>query len=93
MRRLAALSCALVILASPATSQDTYTPAPENLKARAWFQEARFGLFIHWGVYSVAGDGEWVMQNKRITGLRVRARLRPRLQSRRSSTRPRGWRW
>ena len=67
MRRLAALSCVLFVVASLASPQDAYTPAPENLKARAWFQEARFGLFIHWGVYSVAGDGEWVMQNKRIT--------------------------
>ena len=31
-----------------------------------WFQDARFGLFVHWGVYSVLGDGEWVMQNKKI---------------------------
>ena len=34
-----------------------YTPSDENLEARAWFEEARFGLFIHWGVYSVLGDG------------------------------------
>ncbi len=32
------------------------TPAE---KARvAWFQDARFGLFIHWGLYSVPA-GEW----------------------------------
>lgn len=43
-----------------------YTPAPENLKAREWFQDAKFGLFVHWGVYSVLGDGEWVMNNRRI---------------------------
>lgn len=27
----------------------------------AWFKEARFGMFIHWGLYSVLGRGEWVM--------------------------------
>lgn len=27
----------------------------------AWFQDARFGMFIHWGVYSVLRNGEWVM--------------------------------
>ena len=43
-----------------------YTPPKENLEAREWFQDARFGLFIHWGVYSVLGDGEWVMQNQHI---------------------------
>lgn len=32
----------------------------------AWFDEARFGLFVHFGPYSVLGDGEWVMQNRPI---------------------------
>jgi len=49
-----------------ANAQTVYTPAPENLKAREWFQDAKFGLFIHWGVYSIPGDGEWVMNNQRI---------------------------
>jgi alpha-L-fucosidase len=33
------------------------TPAERDLRM-AWFREARFGLFIHWGVYSVPA-GEW----------------------------------
>ena len=49
-----------------ADAQPKYTPAPENLKAREWFQDAKFGLFVHWGVYSVLGDGEWVMNNQKI---------------------------
>ena len=65
------MPCKLIVLvllafALTANSQIKYTPAPENLKAREWFQDARFGLFIHWGVYSVPGDGEWVMNNQRI---------------------------
>lgn len=47
-------------------AQSQYVPSPENLKAREWFQDAKFGMFIHWGVYSVLGDGEWVMNNQRI---------------------------
>ncbi len=43
-----------------------YLPSPENMKSREWFQDAKFGLFIHWGVYSVLGDGEWVMNNQQI---------------------------
>ena len=31
-----------------------------------WFEEARFGLFVHWGVYSLLGEGEWVMNNEKI---------------------------
>ena len=43
-----------------------YIPSEENLEARKWFETARFGLFIHWGVYSILGDGEWVMNKKNI---------------------------
>lgn len=31
-----------------------------------WFQDARFGMFIHWGLYSILGRGEWVMHNEQI---------------------------
>jgi alpha-L-fucosidase len=43
-----------------------YKPSPENLKAREWFQDSKFGLFIHWGVYSVPADGEWYMEQKKV---------------------------
>ena len=26
-----------------------------------WFADARFGMFVHWGLYSILGRGEWVM--------------------------------
>ncbi len=32
----------------------------------AWFRDAKFGLFIHWGVYSVLGEGEWIMLQRKI---------------------------
>src|SRR5260370_647764 len=50
------------------TAQEKYTHTPENLKARTWFQDAKFGLFIHWGVYSVLSDGEWIMETRPING-------------------------
>jgi alpha-L-fucosidase len=31
-----------------------------------WFHQARFGLFIHWGLYSLLGRGEWAMFQERI---------------------------
>lgn len=31
-----------------------------------WFRDAKFGMFIHWGLYSILGQGEWAMFNKRI---------------------------
>lgn len=45
----------------------SYEPSKENLKSREWFENAKFGLFIHWGVYSILGDGEWVMEQQKIS--------------------------
>jgi alpha-L-fucosidase len=44
---LASLALLAFLLARPSAGQEGYVPAPENLAARAWFQDARFGLFIH----------------------------------------------
>ena len=39
--------------------------APEE--SRKWFREAKFGMFIHWGLYSLLGrGGAWAMHNERI---------------------------
>src|SRR2546430_8473061 len=39
----------------------------QSLKAYsvpAWYEDAKFGIFIHWGVYSVpAFDSEWYSRN------------------------------
>ena len=32
----------------------------------AWWHEARFGMFIHWGVSSIPGRGEWLMYQEHI---------------------------
>ena len=51
--------------------------SPEQREARLkWFKEARFGMFIHWGVYAVpagvwqdkeiSGIGEWILKNGEI---------------------------
>jgi alpha-L-fucosidase len=50
--------------AQPAKS----SPAEDADRARRmqWWHEARFGMFIHWGLYSVLGRHEWVMENEGI---------------------------
>jgi Alpha-L-fucosidase len=32
----------------------------------AWWREARFGMFLHWGVYAIPGRGEWVQWAEQI---------------------------
>ena len=29
-----------------------------------WFMDARFGMFIHWGLYAIPACGEWVMSER-----------------------------
>jgi alpha-L-fucosidase len=52
--------------ADPA-GETPYTPSPENLAAREAFRDDAFGIFIHWGIYAVKGEGEWVMHNNKMT--------------------------
>src|SRR6266702_3849857 len=54
---------------SQAAAQPQTAPAAaEAYRARRmkWWHEARFGMFIHWGLYSVLGRHEWVMENEGI---------------------------
>lgn len=62
-------ACLLVFLLfvmHSGTMGQTYSPAAENLEARKKFSENRFGIFLHWGIYSLFGQGEWYMTNKDI---------------------------
>ena len=38
----------------------------EYEKRMAWYTEARFGMFIHWGLYAIPARGEWVRSTERI---------------------------
>jgi alpha-L-fucosidase len=56
-----------LLTAFPALQAEEEQSSEAEGRARtAWFEEARFGMFIHWGVYSLLGRGEWVMYNERI---------------------------
>ena len=35
-------------------------------KRMEWFTEARFGLFLHWGLYAIPARGEWVRSNEQM---------------------------
>ena len=69
LKKITLAVCALMLAVSTFAQQQgvkNYQPTPENLAARKWFQDAKFGLFVHWGVYSELGDGEWVMNDQNI---------------------------
>src|SRR6476620_11633312 len=66
-----AIITAILSASIPVTAQTTATE-----KRLAWWRDARFGMFIHWGLYAipaggwkgkpVAGLGEWIMNRGKI---------------------------
>jgi alpha-L-fucosidase len=60
------LAAAMLVAASYGVHAQEYVPSEANLKAREEFRDNSFGIFIHWGIYSMTAQGEWYMQNKNI---------------------------
>jgi len=42
------------------------TPEEDRIRRMKWWHEAKFGMFIHWGLYSVIGRHEWAMEREAI---------------------------
>lgn len=61
---LITLSLLLSVLL-PVKSQ-SYRPTEENLKSRQEFRDCKFGIFLHWGLYSMLATGEWTMTNRNL---------------------------
>jgi alpha-L-fucosidase len=58
MKRILLLALLIILLQKASFSQaNSYTPSQENLKARQWFADSKFGLFIHWGSLSIRVEG------------------------------------
>ena len=58
------MTAAMILSAAGSTyAQKDYVPTKENLEARAAFEDMRFGVFIHWGIYSMFAQGEWYLNN------------------------------
>ena len=62
MRKWIATIAGICLFASAGQAQP-YEPAAENLQNRKEFAESRFGVFLHWGLYSMFAQGEWYMNN------------------------------
>ena len=39
----------------------------ERTKRTEWYRDARFGMFIHWGLYSIPARGEWLRSREELT--------------------------
>ncbi len=55
MRKLGSLACCL-LLSVAVWGQD-------NMASREKFQDNKFGIFLHWGLYSMTAQGEWYLNS------------------------------
>lgn len=53
----------MLIVSLGRVSAQSYVPSKENVESRKEFSDMKFGIFIHWGIYSMFGQGEWYMHN------------------------------
>ena len=69
MKKETLILALLVILLCNLHAQDkTYIEKYNNTMDRTgWHRDARFGMFIHWGAYAVAADGEWFKSRQHLT--------------------------
>jgi len=65
--RFISILLAILIASSFARAQWAPMVTDKDAAARiAWWRDAKFGLFMHWGVYSILGRGEWVQWQEQI---------------------------
>jgi alpha-L-fucosidase len=63
MKKLLILFCTSLLMHG-GFAQSDYQSRHERTQ---WFRDARFGMFIHWGLYAIPARGEWVRNQERLT--------------------------
>ena len=54
------------LLIAGSVNAQTYKPTKENLEVRKQFASERFGIFLHWGIYSTYAQGEWYLNTDKL---------------------------
>ena len=69
MKKCLILLCAFAFtVPAPAQSKKIFNESEaDKAKRLAWWQNDRFGMFIHWGLYALPARHEWVKNQERIT--------------------------
>jgi alpha-L-fucosidase len=69
MKHISHLLIALVLFTTPLFSQNIneFAIPSDKVDRMQWWSEARFGMFIHWGLYALPARHEWVMSNEQIS--------------------------
>ena len=64
MRFLAITLLLSLFTVLPILAQNTYEARQQRTE---WFRDARFGMFIHWGIYAIPARGEWVKTQEKLS--------------------------
>lgn len=69
MKYLYSLFVTILTFITPLFSQNIneFAIPLEKVERMQWWSEARFGMFIHWGLYALPARHEWVMSNEQIS--------------------------
>jgi len=70
LRKLSLIALIALVITSSVTAQQKRIgneTAAQKKKRMEWWTDARFGMFIHWGLYSLAARHEWVKHNEHMT--------------------------
>jgi len=65
--RLSFFLFSLCLLTAQVVAQEASAAYQARLDRTDWFREARFGMFIHWGLYSIPARGEWVRSSEQMS--------------------------
>ena len=61
------LTALATLICMGAMAQKPYIPSEDNLKARQEFADSKFGIFLHWGLYSMFAQGEWYLSKGKLS--------------------------
>ncbi len=64
------LLMATLAMQNTATAQLKAETAEQKAKRMEWWTDARFGMFIHWGLYALPARHEWVKNAERMSSIK-----------------------
>ena len=69
MKQISVLIVLYLLSATPLFSQNSndFNLKSDKAEQMQWWTEARFGMFIHWGLYALPARHEWVMSKEQIS--------------------------
>ncbi len=73
LRKLMALALLLACVGGRSVAQTApYEPSAENLRSRAEFADMKFGIFLHWGIYSMFPKANGICKTQAPTATNMR---------------------